>query len=462
MKFSNILSSLATASLALAATERLAPLRNVIYFDQYHSTNLPSKNITAGITHVIMAFANSSLFASETAGTYKPFMPVSDVRAMFDKKTQVGIAIGGWGNSDGFSKGAASKESRKTYAKNVAKMVNDLGFDFVDIDWEYPGGNGADVKQVPNSKKTSEKTTFPLFLHAIKTAIAPKKLSIAVAATPAGMLAYTGHRASEIFAAVDMLNLMSYDMNGVHGSLHHSSVKETLAAVHRYLSLGLEPRKLNLGLAYYAKFFQTAANATCHHPNVGCRIVEADGSGSDAGTTISGSMSFEKANVHPDPPPTNLSVSADGACGAGTAFMCGAGSCCSQYGSCGTTPEYCGTGCQSAYGTCTGPDVASSFAKALAHGRLDRKEGGMWYWDAEAQLFWTWDTAALMERKFREIIKPLGLGGVMGYSLGMDNADWSHIRAVSHMVKGVKAKTGGHHSHRPKSHERRLRDGVGR
>lgn len=38
MKFSSILSGLATARLALAATQHVKPLRNVIYFDQYVSS----------------------------------------------------------------------------------------------------------------------------------------------------------------------------------------------------------------------------------------------------------------------------------------------------------------------------------------------------------------------------------------------------------------------------------------
>lgn len=33
------------------------------------------------------------------------------------------------------------------------------------------------------------------------------------------------------------------------------------------------------------------------------------------------------------------------------------GPCCSQYGYCGTTSDYCGTGCQSAFGKCAGSEV---------------------------------------------------------------------------------------------------------
>jgi chitinase len=78
-----------------------------------------------------MAFANSSLFIGDTAGEYTPFMAVDDVRAMFDKDAQVGVALGGWGDTDGFGEGAKDEASRTTFAQNVAIMLDSHGFDFV-------------------------------------------------------------------------------------------------------------------------------------------------------------------------------------------------------------------------------------------------------------------------------------------------------------------------------------------
>ena len=49
-----------------------------------------------------------------------------------------------------------------------------------DIDWEYPGGNGADYKQVPNSAKAYQIDAYPKVLKAIRAAIGDKLLSIAV------------------------------------------------------------------------------------------------------------------------------------------------------------------------------------------------------------------------------------------------------------------------------------------
>lgn len=51
-------------------------------------------------------------------------------------------------------------------------------------------------------------------------------------------------------------------------------------------------------------------------------------------------------------------VSLDGRCGNkangnNNGFVCPAGQCCSQYGWCGTTAGYCGAGCQPTFGTCS-------------------------------------------------------------------------------------------------------------
>jgi hypothetical protein len=55
--------------------------------------------------------------------------------------------------------------------------------------------------------------------------------------------------------------------------------------------------------------------------------------------------------------PVVLSVARGGQCGA-PAGQCNTGLCCSQYGYCDTTEDHCGTGCQLAYGTCYGSTPA--------------------------------------------------------------------------------------------------------
>lgn len=77
-----------------------------------------------------MAFAKSTLFTGDSSD-FTPFEPVSTFRNRFSKDTKVMIAVGGWGDTSGFSEGAKTEESRARYAKNIAMMLNANGFDGV-------------------------------------------------------------------------------------------------------------------------------------------------------------------------------------------------------------------------------------------------------------------------------------------------------------------------------------------
>lgn len=110
---------------AAAAAPRFA-----MYYDQWHTAS-PSKAQTAGITHVITAFAGTTLFNSDPAGSYAPFVDTATLRTQFDDGVKVCMAIGGWGDTAGFSVGQKDDASRKLYAKNVASTLDSLGYDCV-------------------------------------------------------------------------------------------------------------------------------------------------------------------------------------------------------------------------------------------------------------------------------------------------------------------------------------------
>lgn len=106
------------------------------------------------------------------------------------------IAVGGWGDDIGFFQLSNSDASIKQFAADIATMLINTGADGVgmshqrlahlilltpeDIDWEYPGGNGGDYKQVASSEKAYRIETFPKVLAEIRAAIGNKLLSIAV------------------------------------------------------------------------------------------------------------------------------------------------------------------------------------------------------------------------------------------------------------------------------------------
>ncbi|KAK0657071.1 family 18 glycosyl hydrolase [Cercophora newfieldiana] len=433
MMRSLILACLAVTASAAAHAQKA---RYIFYFDQYHTTILPNKTVTAGITHVITAFANSSLFTTDPVGEYVPFMDLALVRALFDPGTKVCMAIGGWGDTAGFSVGAANDTSRKLFAKNVATTVKKLGYDCVDVDWEYPGGNGNDYKQTPNSGKVFEIQTYPLLLAEIKKAIKchSHELSIAVPGREADFIAYTAEQVPKIDKIVDFVNVMSYDLMNRRDNktTHHTSLKGSLAAIEKYIELGFTPSKLNLGFAMYAKWFTTVPGQNCTEP-IGCPTVALENpDGTDPGK--SGALTLEAGNIAPAPPPATLKGTTDGTCGYGTGLRCLATDCCSQYGHCGNGNDYCGATCQPGYGRCDGFTVKGSFSKALANSQYDSDNGGQWYWDSDG-IFWTWDTPEIIAKKFDEIVKPKELGGVFAWSLGEDSYDWSNFLALQAGVK---------------------------
>lgn len=85
------------------------------------------------------------------------------------------------------------------------------------MDWEYPGGNGDNYKQIPNSDKVSEIETYPLLLAEIKEAIGSKELSIAVPGIKRDMIAFTEEQAPKIWEPVDFVNVScpSFPRNSV-------------------------------------------------------------------------------------------------------------------------------------------------------------------------------------------------------------------------------------------------------
>ena len=78
-----------------------------------------------------MSFANSSLFASQPAGQYKPWQPIEEVRGFFDHEIKVCLALGGWADTAGFGEGAKTDKSRVNFARNVASTLDKLGYDCV-------------------------------------------------------------------------------------------------------------------------------------------------------------------------------------------------------------------------------------------------------------------------------------------------------------------------------------------
>lgn len=90
---------------------------------------------------------------------------------------------------------------------------------------------------------------------------------------------------------------MTYDLMNRRDNVtnHHTSITGSIATIDTYIERGMTPAKMNLGIAFYAKWFTTAQGETCDTPT-GCAtaVLEA-ADGSDTG--LSAAETFETANI---------------------------------------------------------------------------------------------------------------------------------------------------------------------
>ncbi|KAH8821558.1 glycoside hydrolase superfamily [Xylogone sp. PMI_703] len=356
--------------------------RYIMYLTGQHP-EVPSIDLVSPITHVALAFLRPSAFNSvEPPSSWPLFTTVSSVRSKFSPGTAIMVAIGGWGDTEGFSEAAKNETTRKLFARNVAIMVDSLGADGVDIDWEYPGGNGEDYKSVPNSVKAWEIAAYPLLLSEIRAALPPGKIiSAAVPGLRRDMLAFGEENMQAIVQIVDFLNIMTYDLMNRRDNVtkHHTGVQLSIDGVQAYLEAGLPSKMANLGFAFYIKWFKTDPKARdeCKKNPVGCKteLMEDPETGRDLGKA--GAFSWD------DEVPSEL---------------------------------------------------AASFQKAMKHGKYDNVGGGYYYWDEEEDIWWSWDTEDAILIKFPLVVEKLDLGGVFAWGLGEDGKEFRHLQALS---KGV-------------------------
>ncbi|KAH6645515.1 chitinase 18-4 [Truncatella angustata] len=368
-----------------SATSTRAPLRNIMYLTGQHPV-VPDPDLSSPITHVILAFMQAASFNAETHGTDWPlFMSVEETRAKFLPGTKVMVAIGGWGDTEGFSIAARTEQNRHRFAANVAAMIRGTGADGVDIDWEYPGGNGEDYKQVPNSDKAWEIEAYPLLMSAIRKAIGPEKLvSAAVPGLLRDMLAFSPTTLPSIMDEVDFLNVMTYDLMNRRDNVtkHHTGVQLSLDAIKQYTENGASTEKLNLGIAFYVKYFRISQgnHEMCLKDPVGCPtgLMEDPETGADLGKT--GGFSWHDSVPH---------------------------------------------------------EAKLSFTKALTDGTYDNIRGGYYYFDTKQSLWWTFDNPDAILKKFPVIVMDMKLGGVFAWGLGEDAPDFKHLRAVNLGIKRI-------------------------
>ena len=213
-------------------------------------------------------------------------------------------------------------------------------------------------------------------------------MSAAVPGIPRDMLAFNKTTIPAISSYLDFFNVMTYDLMNRRDNItkHHTGIQESLTAVNAYREGGVPPEKMNLGFAFYIKWFKTDPNGGCQEDPIGCKtaLLEDPVTGADLGRA--GGFSWH------DP-----------------------------------VPE----------------DISASYERAMAHGSFDTEGGGHYYWDVEENIWWTWDTPEAIAKKFPAIVGRKNLGGAFAWGLGEDANDFLHLKSLTNeMGRGERVYQG--------------------
>lgn len=185
---------------------------------------------------------------------------------LLNPKLKVMLSLGGWEDSTKkYSELVEAGVRVDNFIDKAVAFLKSKGFDGLDVAWEYPNCWQGALGISPKDKKN-----YAEFLEKLRKRFDREGLilSISVGAIKREIIAaYDGPRVSK---AVHHINVMTYDMHGPweRETGHHTQFdtwKEdkdpTLnakSAIQVWIDLGVERKKLNLGVATYAKTFTLA------------------------------------------------------------------------------------------------------------------------------------------------------------------------------------------------------------
>ncbi|KAL2145739.1 hypothetical protein VTI28DRAFT_6434 [Corynascus sepedonium] len=186
-----------------------------------------------------------------------------------NRNLKVLLSIGGWTYSSNFRQPASTPQGRQTFASSAVALLSNLGFDGLDIDWEYP-------------QNAAEAADFVLLLAEVRAALDRHALAVSTAtdppphfeltvACPAGAQNYDKLDIPAMDRYLDFWNLMAYDYAGSWDRVagHQANLYpcrshggactpfSTDAAVRAYTSRGVAPGKVVLGMPLYGRAFES-------------------------------------------------------------------------------------------------------------------------------------------------------------------------------------------------------------
>lgn len=229
------------------------------YYVGYLKDKYPLENVKwDAMTHIVVGratprsdgFVNTHFDIDEYNG---PIWAKSVVQKAHANGKKAILMLGGAGEYSGFV-GAASDTNRATFVNNLLKIVQDYGFDGIDIDWEpLQSADEPKLKALAEELKAKK----PGLLLTLPVGWANANFPSSEARPYFGQIA----------PLFDRINIMSYSMAGVWGgwkSWHSSALSghtpntpsSIEVSVNAYVAAGVPASKLGLGIGFYGTCWQ--------------------------------------------------------------------------------------------------------------------------------------------------------------------------------------------------------------
>lgn len=258
--------------------------RNVAYFTSWsvYGRNVNIMDINPDfVTHINFAFANLQPDGEITVGDSwadleKPYEKNTQIKGNFEQlkafknkypDIKTLISIGGWTWSNNFSDVAASEQGRKKFAESAVNFIKKYNFDGIDIDWEYPVSGGNNIKHIPEDKYNYTKLLQQTRQALDEQGKKDNKHYLLTIAGGANTSFIENTELSEMIKYLDFINVMTYDYHGswenktgFNSPLYSNDNFSVSNSIQSYIKAGVEPSKINLGLAFYGKGWENVTS----------------------------------------------------------------------------------------------------------------------------------------------------------------------------------------------------------